>query len=731
MPDSAVLEPVLSRLAVVRSRIRRLYLLDGLALLVIVACAALATTFVLDYFLDLPRAVRMVFLFGSIAACAWTALRKILAPLAVPISDDDLAVLVERSHPELKDRLISAIQLSRPSDPAHRKFNSPELVEALVRDAADASRPLSFDAFVTHTHIRNRGVFAAGFVVALAALGFFFSDLSTIFLNRFLGGDARWPQQTYLTVEGFDADRRRVVAKGEDFTISVAVKGKVPSTVRVFVEFIQTGEKFRDTLARIGDKFTLTLESLGGPIQFRVKGGDDFTDYYVVDTLNPPTLIEHRLWYDYPNYLGKTDTSDVNPEHGGSTVQVPVGTRVKFEGISGVELSGATVRYKSEKDETECPIERIDAHRFSAWFDVLHPRAKYEVVLHGANGLSSNPLVFDITGLPDLAPEVLVEQPRAKDEYVAPKCVYPIRLTVKDDYGVKAVKMLYRTSLMPPDAWTEVLFGPAEHPNANYPGAKEGDRFVLRSRYSFHIPPLNLNPNDWVSLKFVVEDYKDVGGPNVTTTTECRFTIAPVTQIEYELERLIEEIRKRLEETRRIQRLNRDRSKTLLDKVLELAQLTGDQLMDIEERKRDQTAITRELTHALQSITLVLARGKYNKIFDDRACEKLIGALGCLNQLVGPDEKPAPVSPLAAAKLGDAARAADPKGRETAFEESIGLQDDVVAGIERALGFLGEWTNYQEVVRMTREVRDEAERFLIMLRKLFGGSEPPKEEKNP
>lgn len=732
MPDPAVLEPVLARLAAVRAQLRRLYMLDGIALLVIVACFALAATFVFDYYLVLPQAVRVVFLVGAVAACAWTALRKILAPLSIPISDDDLALLVERTHPELKDRLISAIQLSRPSDPAYRKFNSPELVDALVQDAADASRPLNFDAFVTRKPIRDRAYFAGAFVALLLGLGLAYGDLASIFLKRFFGGDVRWPQQTYLSVEGFDpATRRRIVAKGEDLTLTVTYRGRAPGDVRIFVEFIQTGEKVRDTMAKVGDKFTLTLESLSGPIKFRLKGGDDDTDFFTVDTLNPPTLIEHRLWFNYPDYLDMTDTPEVNPEHGGSTLRVPIGTRIKFEGISGVELSGATVRYKSEKDESECSIERVDAHRFSAEFDVLHERAKYEVILHGANGLSSNPLVFDVRGLPDLAPEILVEQPRTKDEYVTGKCIYPIRLTVKDDHGIKAVKLLYRTSLMPADQWTEVLFGTAEHPNANYPGAREGDRVVLRSRYAFHIPPLKLNPNDWVAMRFVAEDFKNVGEPNITTTTEFRVTIASDTQLIWELEKEIEEVRKKLEEMRRIQRLNRDRSKTLLDKTLEAAALTGEQLMDVNERKSDQIAITRELTNANVKINSVLSRGRYNQIFDERASEKLIGAIASLNHLVDPDEKPAPVSPMAAARLGDAGRASDAKGRESAFEEAIQLQDEVVAGIERALEFLGEWTNYQEVVRMTREVRDEAEKFLQFLRTVFGGGTPPKEEKNP
>src|SRR5258706_576779 len=155
--DQAPLQAIGERLDRVRQAIRRLYVMDGSSRLVLVFAAFVAVTFLFDWTFILPSSIRVLFLLGGLSGLAWIAARRIVFPARVGISDDDLAIFVERHFPDLNDRLISALQLARevgaPESERSSGFNSPELVGALVDDAARAASSIDFDQVVVRTHV--------------------------------------------------------------------------------------------------------------------------------------------------------------------------------------------------------------------------------------------------------------------------------------------------------------------------------------------------------------------------------------------------------------------------------------------------------------------------------------------------------------------------------------------------------------------------------------------------
>src|SRR5260370_510244 len=121
--------PVTARLSRLRGAIRRLFALDGLSRVLLAMAAFVVATFLLDWSLILPAGVRLVVLAAGLGGFGLLAYRRIVYPLGVRISDDDLALFVERHFPELDDKLISAIQLTRDSANAPEgsvSHNSPE-----------------------------------------------------------------------------------------------------------------------------------------------------------------------------------------------------------------------------------------------------------------------------------------------------------------------------------------------------------------------------------------------------------------------------------------------------------------------------------------------------------------------------------------------------------------------------------------------------------------------------
>src|SRR5437867_2376818 len=118
---------ITNKLAGLRSHLRRITLVHGLARVAIAVVGFILGTYVLDRLLDLPWAFRLVLLIAGAGGIAWAAWRFLLQPLSHAADDDAVALRVEREYPELNDELISAVQLSRLPDD-RQGFHSTALV---------------------------------------------------------------------------------------------------------------------------------------------------------------------------------------------------------------------------------------------------------------------------------------------------------------------------------------------------------------------------------------------------------------------------------------------------------------------------------------------------------------------------------------------------------------------------------------------------------------------------
>jgi hypothetical protein len=322
--------PVTERLSRLRGAIRRLFALDGLSRLVLAMAAFVVVTFLLDWSLLLPSGVRLVLLAAGLAGFGVLAFKRIFYPLGVKISDDDLALFVERHFPELNDRLISAIQLSREPlgatpEGGAANTNSPELVAALVADAEQATSRIDFRRVVIGKHVGKIALWAAAAVLALAGAGAARSDYAGIYFNRVFGGSTKWPQRTHLKVLDF-ADNRKVWPRGEDLTIAVQVLDHEPSKVMLEYKFA-TGEKGRERMSPLaGKRYQFTFTRLTGPFEFFVEGGDDVTAVHTVDIVTPPSIDTVKLFYEYPPYMRMANTPADRPETSGNVI-APIGTK--------------------------------------------------------------------------------------------------------------------------------------------------------------------------------------------------------------------------------------------------------------------------------------------------------------------------------------------------------------------------------------------------------------------
>lgn len=725
-PLSERLAPVTGRLSRLRGAIRRLFALDGFSRLALAMAAFVVVTFLLDWSLILPSGVRLVLLAAGAAGFGFLAFKRLVYPLGVRISDDDLALFVERHFPELNDRLISAIQLTREpvevSREGSQSYNSPELVAALVADAEQATSQIDFKRVIIGRHVGKIALWAAIVVLAIGGLGVARPDYASIYLSRVVGGATKWPQRTHLRVLDFP-NNRKVWPRGEDLTLAVVCEDHEPSKVMLEYRFA-TGEKGRERMSPLaGKRFQFTFTRLTGPFEFTVEGGDDLTAVHYVDIVTPPSLDTVKLFYEFPTYMRMTNTPPDRPETSGNVI-APIGTKVRLEALTNEDLKSAVlaVGLKGKETVTDLPVGKTSEGKprlIVGGFTVTEPLSEYSVALTATNGLGNrDPIRFTIKGVEDRPPDILVKDPQS-DEFVTDLCERPLEIEVKDDHGIAKIALEYRILAQQPGKskdWTSVEFGREQN-------SRDYGELMIRSETVLNIGQMGLQPGDHVELRFRAEDYKDVGGRNIRHSKVYKMSIVSVGTLEKELQDAIEKIKITLKNQKLRQETAWSRSGRLLANYGRLDSLAPEQQSEVRQAGLEQNDITSKLDGARKEIRLIQRRGVYNKIYNEAAAAKLQGALDELDPLVGMPGEVARdgLSRVAAAKLDGAARLKSGAERSGSFRDAQNLQSAVAAGIQKALEFLDKWSSYQEVIRIARELKEAQEQIDKDIKKNGGG----------
>ena len=276
---------ILGRLGRLRARIRAIVATTGLARWIVFTLGVLALYFVADWMLDLPLGVRRfvrlgllqppeglsilvlipalvisgflaialtrrgqgaapLFCFitaGTVGLLVWGAVRA-FAPLRAPLGDDDLALSVENRFQELKDRLASALdfdeELANPS-----RGESPEMMQAVVHEAADEVRNLNFSRAVSGRRAMRwiGGAFAA-VLLAFGANAVLADEIGLWARRSLLLEDVQWPRATSMIAvdlqpEGdfldHDPAEAYEVPIGRSLTVYARAIGKTPDAAQV------------------------------------------------------------------------------------------------------------------------------------------------------------------------------------------------------------------------------------------------------------------------------------------------------------------------------------------------------------------------------------------------------------------------------------------------------------------------------------------------------------------
>ncbi len=423
-------------LAAFERRLLSLLLLYGTGRVLLSLTGLLLALFALDRMFEPPVWFRLVLLAVGIYGVGKVAFRSLLVPLRERPDSADLAALLERFHPGMRDLLATAVEVDRIYPGESRELKEAAAGQAEQRlTEIDLREPAPSGAARRSV---SRGLAGVAVLVALAWLQ---PTEARIFFDRLFGGTTPWPQATtlvmlepyaggeQLALEKLTPDIWRLqVAQGTALTLRVRAEGEIPDQV------VADGPRGRRNMQSVGDgEFILRLPALEGEEEWRFEGGDDDdgTPLLQIAPGFAPTIDEWLVQVGAPAYTGQASfVSEANE------FRVPQGSQLSVRFVTDLEAAEVSLRHL---DGSRQSLQAVDG---AFQFEKLADRSgEIAVELVGKDGFrNANAAVLRWQAEPDAKPSLRFVFPSSRWSTVAGGRI-PLVLHASDDYGMSSVTL--------------------------------------------------------------------------------------------------------------------------------------------------------------------------------------------------------------------------------------------------------------------------------------------------
>ncbi len=510
---------------------------------------------IVDWLMPLPDFVRIALLIGGVGVIAYLLYRHLVQPLRASLTLRDVALNVEHNHPDLEDRLVSAVQFG------NRESTDPiesHMLQRLLEDTTERVKGIDFKATIDHSRTRKQVGIAALVVAACCVLALIFpTEIHTSLLRVLVPWEKTDPVlTTKLTVEPGNAR----ILRGKSLPIHVTVTGKSADKVVLTYEdahslYIskndsrnemetdnadrlsspenpnRTARKDKKTsdgeskstqqqinmLQNLDDKrgFAYEIFNIDTDIEYYVVANGITSERYTVEVFEMPKVAEISVAYTYPDYTGlkpvvQTGTGDI---------QAVVGTQAELKLTTNKAIQTATFSLRrdvKERSFTERLIGTAEpvttemvisgGNTLTTTIDVVE-NGTYTVQLLCIDGFNNEiPIEYAVKAIPDEVPEVVIKEP-GRDIKTTKLGEVEVIAEATDDYGISALKLMYRVGA---DELQELAM---EATTPEPAPVHTRQRRVADGSYTFYLEEFDVEPGDVISYFARAVDNNTRTGP--------------------------------------------------------------------------------------------------------------------------------------------------------------------------------------------------------------------------
>lgn len=434
--NQAKLPPELTdKLKAIIRRVRIIQLLRGILAVVGVAVASTLAVIAIDaavtIYSDGIRAA--ISCFGLILVLI-TGYIALVRPLCDKISPIRMARIIETRHPELQERISSALELILIGG-NEAEVGSSQLLDLLVADARTDIAGLSAAKEFRGSSMRPVAFAAVLFlIVQLILLAVRPKDTMLLIARAY----APFARLNNLAARSYAVSPGDIViVQGETVTFSLTAPGESGSRAELCIE--RKGEPL--SIERMTKRFDLSdgepvfevqIPSVNESFDYRMRIGRALTRRFRVEAVPPPAFNEVACTLEPPSYTGLLPTQYVGAVE--MAISAPVGTRAKVKASLNREMdslllfdNGRTISPGNNQPE--------DIAEFR-WMITTNKATSWTISLTDSRGFTNLLTWADYEAIPDYPPDVRLTYPSG-NSYVLPtyghlKTVFDIR----DDYGI-------------------------------------------------------------------------------------------------------------------------------------------------------------------------------------------------------------------------------------------------------------------------------------------------------
>jgi Domain of unknown function (DUF4175) len=690
MPEEKAIALITSRLKKLGGYILSRKLLFGLLMIVAAVLAAVVLANLSHWLFYLPTWYRTAFVITALTMALVLFIMLVVKPLIKRPSNEDLALLVEKKNPELKNRLIASLQLEKKLL-SNRENYSPALIKQCIAQADSLTGDINFSESYKSGKIRNglRYFGLTGIItvaVWLFSPGLFSSSLD-VFSNPLKEIPREIMYNLAVTPESSD------VLKYDDIEINAVVFGsKLPKDARIYWKVAdawrsdnidiaditaELPEEFADPLIGVTDTnlFTYEFKEIRHDFKYYVESGERTSQVYDVRVVDKPRINNIKLTYHYPKYTG---LAPVVLDENDGTIQALKGTRVKIE----AELNKAVESGKIVFDGSESRDMEVSDTLLKTSIKVTSEGSYHIEVVDNIGHTNPDPIEYRIFSLEDSYPQIQIVKPGGNidlDDYLA----FDLGASLSDDFGFSRLTLHYMVYLSP----TEVKSDSIEFKFDK----KKTDQLI---EFYWDLSNLGLYPGSYVDYYMELFDNDNISGPKSTmsrTYTARHPTIEEMfVEIEEAREDMITDMIEAMQEELRLQEAFEELNEDLQFQD----EVEWETQKDIEKATQDQTDLMEKLNQMAQEFEQINEQAKQNDMLTLEMIQKLNELQKLFDQVATPEMKEA------MKKLQEAMEKMDKNELEQAMKEFEMSTEDMIQNLERAIAQLKKFQVEQKMQAM-------------------------------
>ena len=513
-----------TKILAARSVWKRSLFWTGIAIVLIGLLAILVGGSIVDWLMPLPSAVRIAFLAGIVGTTFYLLYRYLVVPIRAALSLLDVALNVEQSHPDLEDRLVSAVQFGsrETKDPIEA-----HMLQRLLADTVERIKGIDFKATIDHSRTRKYVGLAALVIAACGLLTLLFPTETQTSLMRLLVPWEKTDPIMTTKVEVTPGDAR--ILRGKSLPIQVTVTGKDADKV-VLTYYDKDNPPTAENegskqeinmLQNPDDKrgFAYEIFNIEKEMTYYVVANETTSESFTVEVFEMPRVEDVSVSYTYPEY---TDLSPV-VQQGSGDIKAVVGTsaEIRFTTNKAIQKATFTMHNKKDAATTEDVGENntastnssemtiADGNTLTKTIEVLE-NGKYTVDLFCIDEFHNEiPIEYSIKAIPDKPPKVVVKEP-GRDVKATKLEEVQIVAEATDDFGVEELNLKYRIGA---GELKEVALEATGEFATESTNSQSGKK-VRNGTYTFYLEEFDIEPGQVISYYAHAVDNNILTGPS-------------------------------------------------------------------------------------------------------------------------------------------------------------------------------------------------------------------------